>query len=230
MLGLEVTAPHIVAGVLVLVCFWATLLAPKGGLRHRRVGRTYLLLLLPLLASVLPISLHYAQGDPARIARLVYLSTVVASAGWTAWRAVKDRRAPERFRGPVFRALAVALTASGVALLGIGIGEWDVLTVGFSVIGIVYGGAMLGFLGTKPAADWWLTWHLNGVCLLFAATHASFIGLAARTLFPEQAGQEMHAATQLGTIAFAYGLRQWLGRRYGPIGRPGAESPAMRMA
>jgi len=25
----------------------------------------------------------------------------------------------------------------------------------------------------------------------------------------------MHALTQLGTIAFAYGLRQWLGRRFG---------------
>jgi hypothetical protein len=214
MLGMKVAAPHIAAGVVVLAFFWLTILSRKGSLRHRRAGRAYLLLLLPLLASVLPISLHYAEGEPARVARLVYLSLVVAAAGWTAWRAVRDRRAPDRFRGPVFRGLAVALAASGVALMGIGIRDWDVLTVGFSVIGIVYGGAMLGFLGPTPPADWWLAWHLNGVCLLFAATHASFVGLLARTLLPGLAGDELHAATQLGTIAFAYGLRQWLGRRY----------------
>ena len=71
------------------------------------------------------------------------------------------------------------------------------------MIGVVYGGLMLGHVGRAASEDWWLKWHLNGVCLLFAATHASFVGLVARTLMPGLAGQEMHALTQLGVIALA---------------------------
>ena len=210
-----IMAPHVLAGMLALALYWRTLLAAKGSRPHRRWGRVYLVMLLPLLASVVPVSLHLGKGNPARMAQIVYLSLVLGTAGWTAWRAVRDRGTPERFRGPVFRALAVAMAACGSGLMVIGILKGDVLAVGFAVIGIVYGGAMLGELGRPPAPDWWLNWHLNGVSLLFAATHASFIGLLARNLAPGLAGEAMHPLTQLGTIAFAYGLRQWLGRRFG---------------
>ena len=220
-----VIGPHVVAGALALACFWGTLLTVKGSRTHRRRGRLYLALLLPLLASTVPITLA-ERLDPARVVQLAYLALVVATAGWTAWRAVRDRRAPERFRGPVFRTLAVAMAASGAGLMALGIVEGDVLAVGFAVIGIVYGGAMLGALGRPLAPDWWLTWHLNGVALLFAATHASFVGLLARSLLPGLAGEAMHGLTQLGTIAFAYGLRQWLGRRYAGLAGPPAAAPA----
>jgi len=219
-------APHVIVGSLVLVFFWRTILAVKGGAVHRRNGRRYLLFLLPLLLSVVPISLTYVNGDPARLVQLVYLSLVVAAAGWTAWRAVRDRDDPARFRGPVFRAIAVALTAAALALFAIGIVERSVLSLGFAIMGIVYGGAMIGHLGRPPAQDWWLSWHLNGVSLLFAATHASFLGLTLRTLFPEQAGETMHAFSQLGTIAFAWGLRQWLGWRYAHLAGGAPVGPA----
>ena len=113
---------------------------------------------------------------------------------------MRDRGAPERFRGPAFRgARRWRWPLCGSGLMVIGILKGDVLAVGFAVIGIVYGGAMLGELGRPPALDWWLNWHLNGVSLLFAATHASFIGLLARNLAPGLAGEAMHALTQLGT-------------------------------
>ena len=194
-------------------------------MKHGYSGRRYLVVLVPLLASVLPIALRHG-ADPARLAELAYLALVLGTAGWTAWRAVRDRAAPERFRGPVFRTLAVAMSLSGAGLMLLGIVEGAVLTVGFAVIGVVYGGAMLGELGRPPAPGWWLSWHLNGVALLFAATHASFVGLLARALMPQVAGETMHAMTQLGTIAFAYGLRQWLGCRY--AGLAGAVPPAAR--
>jgi hypothetical protein len=73
---------------------------------------------------------------------------------------------------------------------------------------------MRGELGRSPAPDWWLSWHLNWISLLFAATHASFVGLLARNLAPGFAGEAMHAMAQIGMLAFAYGLRQWLGRRF----------------
>ena len=50
--------------------------------------------------------------------------------------------------------------------------------------------------------------------LLFAATHASFIGVLCRYLWPTHGGETMHTLTQLGTIAFAYLLRQALRWRF----------------
>ena len=206
--------PHIVAGALALGLYWRTLLARKGSEAHRRRGRAYLVVLPPLLASVVPISLHLGgQSGPDRADRLSRACARDRRLDRVA-RGSRPRRSPERFRGRVFRALAVAMAACGTGLMVMGIMKNDVLAVGFAVIGIVYGGAMLGELGRPPAPDWWLSWHLNGVSLLFAATHASFIGLLARHLMPDYAGHAMHALTQLGTIAFAYFLRQWLGRRY----------------
>jgi hypothetical protein len=89
---------------------------------------------------------------------------------------------------------------------------------------------MLGFLGRDPTAQWWLDWHLNGVALLFAATHASFIGLIARHGLPGLAGEIMHGLTQLGTIAFAYGFRQWLGWRYSQVAAAAAAPPSGAVA
>src|SRR5215510_13425108 len=98
---------HSVAGAALLVFYWRTLLSRKGSRDHKRLGRTYLILLVPLMISIVPITLAEAQQQgPARLLQLVYLALVVATAGWTAWRAVRDRRHLERFRGPVFRVFA----------------------------------------------------------------------------------------------------------------------------
>ena len=225
---------HSVAGAALLVFYWRTLLSRKGSRDHKRLGRTYLILLVPLMISIVPISVVGAQQQgPARLLQLVYLGLVVTTAGWTAWRAVVDRNDPDRYRGTTFRILAGCLFGAGIALLIVGIARSNVLTVGFSVIGVVYGGAMLGFLGRDPTARWWLDWHLNGVALLFAATHASFVSLIARHGLPGLAGEVMHALTQLGTIAFAYGFRQWLGWHYGQFGRdtaaPSREAAAVNV-
>jgi uncharacterized membrane protein len=99
-----VVGPLVAVGALALAAFWATLLSRKGSRSHRRRGRVYLLLLPPLIASVVPIAAREG-ADPVRLAQLAYLALVVATAGWTAWRAVRDRAEPARFRGPVFRGL-----------------------------------------------------------------------------------------------------------------------------
>lgn len=214
---LSTLGPHIMVGGVVMACFWGALLTRKGSPPHKAFGRSYLLLLAPVLASVVPITLYFAErADPARVFQLGYLALVVVTAGWTAWRAIRDRSAPERFRGPAFRTLAVLMFASGAALLAVGIALARPLAIGFSALGLVYGGTMLWELARPPSAERWKIWHLNGVSLLFAATHASFVGIVARTLLPAFAGETMHIVTQLGTISFAFALRFWLVRRYAP--------------
>ena len=221
MSDLLVYGPHILVGAAALFFFWRTLLTVKGSAPHRRNGRRYLLLLVPLLATTVLFALQaLAVEGPVRVVQLVYLVLVVAAAGWTAWRAIRDRATPERFTGPGFRALAVGLTGMGVLLMVMGIVTGQVLPFGFAMIGVVYGGAMLGQIGRPLRGGWWLGWHLNGVALLFAATHASFVGLVLRHLVPAWEGEVLHALTQLGTIAFAYGLRQALGWRYEGRGLP----------
>jgi hypothetical protein len=215
-------------GVAVLACFWGALLNVKGSPRHKAFGRAYLILLAPVLASIIPISLYAAERfGPGRVFQLGYLALVTVTAGWTAWRAIRIRAAPERFRGPVFKTLALLMLASGAAILALGLSTGRVLTIGFSSLGLVYGSAMALELTHAPAPMWWKVWHLNGVSLLFAATHASFVGLVARSLMPSLAGEVMHVATQLGTIAFAFALRFWLVRRYAPV-RPALSAPGLR--
>lgn len=210
--------PHVVVGSAILAAFWAALTSRKGSPSHRRRGRIYLALLVPLLVSVVPITLKAAAEEgPVRLVQLFYLSLVVAAAGWTAWRAIRDRRDATRFRGPVFVGLAVALTGMAVLLMVMGIVTQNLIAFGFSTVGIVYGGAMLGFLGRTPGPDWWKHWHLNGIALLFAATHASFLGLVLRTVRPDWDGEVLHGLTQFGVIAFAWFLRQWLWRFAVPL-------------
>ena len=210
-----VYTPHIIVGSAALLLFWMTLLVRKGSAVHRRNGRIYLLLLIPLLASVVPITLRSLVVDgPVRIVQLLYLSVIVSAAGWTAWRAIRDKRDPDAFRGPVFVVLACMLSGMAALLMVSGIATQNLMAFGFSVIGIVYGGAMLGFLRRRPSPDWWRQWHLNGVALLFAATHASFSGLVIRTLRPAWDGEVLHGLTQFGVIALAYFFRQWLSWRY----------------
>lgn len=207
--------PHILVGGTALALFWRALLAAKGSAAHRLAGRRYLWLVVPLLVTIIPIGLRAMPQERAYILTvLAYLSLVFATAGWTAWRAVRDRDDVTAFRGPVFRGLGLAMVLAGGLLLGVGIARGAVLPVGFSVIGIVYGGAMLGFLGARAQPGWWLAWHLNGICLLFAAIHASFLRLMIRAAVPAWDTPELHAGAQLGTIALAFLLRQWLGARY----------------
>jgi len=207
--------PHVAVGVAVLYCFWRTLLSEKGGPVHRRHGRTYFAILVPLLLSIVPIvAKAVATEGPVRIVQLVYLAVVAAAAGWTAWRAIVDRRDPDTFRGPVYVTLAWLLSGMAVFLMIMGIVTGNLTAFGFSVVGIVYGGAMLGFLRARPEPGWSRHWHLNGVALLFAATHASFLGLVLRTLRPDWDGEVLHGLTQFGVIAAAYFLRQALAWRY----------------
>ena len=192
--------------------------------RPRAAGRTgggvarYLLMLLPLLASVVPVSLCWRGGSGAD-GQLVYLALVVGDRGLDGVAGGARPRGAGALPRP-----GLPGTRRGDGGLrqrpdGSGDRERRCTAVGFAVIGIVYGGAMLGELGRPPAPDWWLNWHLNGVSLLFAATHASFIGLPCAHCGRRRRAR-VHALTQIGTIALAYGLRQWLGRRYQRLAGP----------
>jgi hypothetical protein len=208
---------HILAGVLALVAFWTAASMRKGTQRHRIAGRVYLLALFGILASIVPMIVAFASTDITMAVRLGYLMLIVATAIWIAWRAIRDKQHVERFAGPVFRALATAMGLFGTFFLFIGISRGSALVVGFGSIGIVYGIGMWWFvLRGSTGPHWWLAWHFNGICLLFAATHDSFLSLGLRSVLPELQGPVMRSLVLFGILSLAVLLRIWLGRRFIP--------------
>ena len=86
-------ALHVACGVVALVSFWTAAWLRKGSPRHRLVGRVFLLAMCGILASGLPMTVHFLQtGRTIAAAFLGYLLVITGNAMWMAWRAVTDKR------------------------------------------------------------------------------------------------------------------------------------------
>jgi hypothetical protein len=207
---------HVAVGTLVLAAFWRAAMTRKGGSAHRQAGRYYLLGMVGILVTVgAIIAEHYRFGDRLGAVRLAYVELIAVTAMWLAWRAIRDRADPGRFAGPVFRALAAAMTVCGLIFAGLGLHAGQVMTVGFGLIGLVFGVAMVRFVRMGPGHRlWWLAWHLNGICLLFAATHDSFVSLGLRSLFPAVENPSVRSLIFVSVLSAAVVARWRLGRRY----------------
>lgn len=208
---------HIVLGTLAAVLYWAALGSRKGSPRHKAIGRTFLCLLVGVLVSV---ALLLFAGD-RRFAVPVfvqfgYLCLCVATVGTTGYLAIRRRGALETFRGPLFRALGVAAFAGGALLLSIGLIGRLPMPIVFSVIGLLFGGAMIRFAWFTPTPhrNWSLIWHLNAMCFLFNAVHGTALAVIWKMLLAPNAGHEVNVVTQLGTMAVALGLRMYFGARF----------------
>ena len=207
---------HVAAGMVALAAFWSAAMLRKGSTAHRRAGRIYLLAMVGILASIpLIAAALLMHGEYLQVVRLPYVMLIASTAVWVAWRAIRDRLDPARFSGRVFRLLAFAMIASGVVFFGVGVRAGNLMTIGFALVGLVFGGAMLAFAVRGPTGPrWWLAWHLNGVCLLFAATHDSFLSLGLRSLVPQLQGDAMRYLIFYSVLGLAIGARFWLGRKY----------------
>ena len=214
---------HVAAGLVALVAFWSAAILRKGSAAHRRAGRIYLLAMAGVLGSIPIIAAALLmQGEYLQVVRLPYVMLIASTAAWVAWRAIRDRLDPARFTGRVFRLLAVAMIASGLVFLAIGMKVGNVMTIGFALVGLIFGGAMLAFALRGPTSPrWWLAWHLNGICLLFAATHNSFLSLGLRRLLPQLHGETTRYLIFYSVLGLAIGARLWLGRRYLASTKPG---------
>jgi hypothetical protein len=87
----------------------------------------------------------------------------------------------------------------------------------FSVIGLLYGGAMIrfAFMQSEAQPNWPLISHLNGMTFLFNAVHGTLLAVAWRALIDPAAGAEVSMVTQIGTMLGALAMRIHFGRRFG---------------
>ncbi len=208
---------HVFVGSLALAGWWGAFLQAKGSPRHKRFGRLFLMLLCAVLVSVGGVFFLSSRVFAApEVIEFSYLVLCVVTVGGTAFAAIRLRHDIERFRGPFFRAFGIAAFTMGGVVLAAGLTSGDPMPVIFSVIGLLFGGAMIRFAFFKGAVhpNWWLGWHLNGMCFLFNAVHGTMLAVIWRALVNPGAGVGLSMTTQLGTMAIALALRLYFGRRY----------------
>lgn len=208
---------HVAAGSVALCTFWIAAVLRKGTPLHRLVGRTYLLAMLGILVSSLPLAAFaFAGGRPVTGSFLLYLVLITGTACFLAWRAVRARRDVAAYLAMPYRPLVWLNLLAGAAMLLLGLRFGAPLLYGMSVVGLLAGGAMLRF-AARPAAGpgWWLERHYGGIVGCGVATHIAFLNLGLQRLLPGDYPQVALYAAWFGPLVVAVIATRWLDRRYG---------------
>jgi hypothetical protein len=209
---------HVALGAVALGLFWVAATLRKGSGGHVAVGRAYLVTMAGVLATAVLLAIAaFARDAWITGTFLFYLVLITGSAGWTGWRAVRDRTSVARYVGPTFRALAWTNLIAGLVVLGLGLKVGHPLLIGLSVVGLISGPAMLRF--ARRAAHergWWLAQHYGGIIGAGVATHVAFLGIGfSRWVPPSWTGLSQALAWVL-PLSVSIIARLWLARRYRP--------------
>jgi hypothetical protein len=218
---------HIASGASALLLFWTAALMRKGTPRHRWIGQLYLLSMLGVIISGVPLA-HalIGRGQPVGALFLSYLLLLVSSACWNAWRAIRDRGDRRAYFGFTYWFLTVTVGAGGAAMIALGLHAGSALLMVFGSIGVL---ALLGSVHAwrRAPADpkWWLKEHYGAMIGNGVATHIAFIGVGLRNAIPALDPQLLQAIAWFGPLLGAVIATLWLQRRYGRS-TPRARQPA----
>jgi hypothetical protein len=216
---------HIGVGSVALATFWIAGLARKGSAVHKAAGKIYLVTMAAIVATSVPMTLIIARsGRTLTAAFLGYLVVIVATAVWNSWRAIRDKKNFAAYTGRIYKALAWLNIASGVAVLALGLARGVPLFAGFSLIGVIGGGAMLRFARQPPANPrWWLVEHLGAMLGNGVATHIAFLAIGLPRLVPALNTPAWMYTAWFAPVLIALAARLVLTRRYLPA--PPRSSP-----
>lgn len=227
-----IVSVHGAIGLLALVTFWSAACLRKGSPLHRRVGQTYLIAMLGIILTAIPmVGFKMQQGQTVIAAFLGYLIVITATGVWGAWRAIVDKHDIERYTGPVYQALAWLSVASGISVLGLGISAGEPLLIGFSAVGLFIGMDMLRKrrnrqqLAAQPR--WWLTEHYGAMIGNGVATHIAFLSIGLPRLLPGIDGQALHYLGWFAPLLVAAGAKLLVDRRWKPRQQTRSAPPAV---
>ncbi len=186
--NLSLTA-HLVCGTVALTAFWVPLLARKGSAPHRRAGKVFLLAMLGVIVTGVPLCLRILfNGHWVSATFLLYIFVITSTAVATAWFALRFKQEPARYFSSWYRALAWMNIVAGLAVLGLGLGFQIWLLVMFSLIGLLAGRGMLVELrATTHEPKWWMHEHLSGMIGGGIAAHVAFGAFGLRRIWPAYA-------------------------------------------
>lgn len=214
-------AAHGGIGLLALVTFWSSAALRKGSVPHRRAGQAYLLAMLGIIVTAIPmVGFQFQQGRTVTAAFLGYLVVITATGVWGAWRAIRDKHDVERYTGPVYQALAWLSLASGLAVLALGLRVGAPLLIGFSAVGLFVGQDMLRKrrqrerLAAQPR--WWLGEHYGAMLGNGVATHVAFLSIGLPRLLPAIDGAALHYLGWFAPLLVAVVAKVLLDRRWKP--------------
>lgn len=208
---------HTACGVVALLTFWTAALAKKGSTIHLRAGRVYLLSMVGILLTGVPLIIGLAmKGQVMFPVFLSYLLIITGTACWNAWNAIKSKRDRLQFADRRFRALAWLnlLSGIGVLIFGLNINNGIVL-IAFSFVGIFGGISALRFAKSlKADPRWWLRQHIGAMIGNGIATHIAFLSIGLPRLFPGGNSPLLQNIAWLGPLVVASVAFLWLRRRY----------------
>jgi hypothetical protein len=221
---------HIALGVLALAGYWGAGLTRKGSFLHRSAGKLFLLAMIGILASALPLTARIvAEGRFEFGLFLAYLLLITANACWTGWRAVRDKADWRRLVArPGWRAWIVACLLGGVGMIGLGVWSGDAVIAAFGGIGPLIAWDMRRFARRGPdAPNWWLRQHYQAMIGNGIAVHVAFLGIGLRQLWPllldwlpDLTLQAINLFVWLGPLTVAGLVLLWLNRRHRPHAKP----------
>lgn len=208
---------HIAAGAVALILFWIAAWMRKGTPGHRRIGQAYLVSMLVVLTTAIPLSLAMLQRGRADIAAFLgFLVLITGTACWSAWRAIRDRRHRERYFGPMYWTMTVVVFVSGLGVVALGIRIGAVLFMVFGAIGIVVlVESIVRYRRAPHDPKWWLREHYGAMIGNGVATHIAFFGIGLRNAFPMLDAAVVQSVAWFVPLAAAVVATVWLDRRYG---------------
>ena len=141
---------------------------------------------------------------------------LVAQGIWSAWRAIRDRRSPQKYFGPVFWTLTGACVTAGAAMIWLGLNIGQPI---FAVFGGVGGVIAVGAMKARRRADsdpvWWLREHYSAMIGNGVATHIAFFSIGLRHLLPGLDPALLQNLAWFTPLAVAAVAGWWIGRKYG---------------
>ena len=170
---------HGLCGLVALIAFWIAAFAKKGSPLHLKVGKTYMLAMIGIVVTALPMAAIIAgRGKPGIATFLLYLVVITATGMWLGWRAVKRKRDQPAFRDRAYVVVAVLNLVASAIVFAVGLAMSQALLMGFSAVGTITGVQML-MRRARPmdTPRWWLQEHFSAMIGCGVATHIAFLAI-----------------------------------------------------
>jgi hypothetical protein len=221
------TMPHALAGTVALATFWIAGLSTKGSYVHKAAGKIYLLAMIAVLATAIPMSLYQGlKGQWVGAVFLGFLVVLVGCACRNAWQAIRCKHDFARYTGAGFRISAALLGVTGLAvfILGVVYGAW--LLIVFGLLGPLSAWEARSLIRNGPQTPrWWLKEHYGAMIANGVATHIAFLQIGLIRVVPSLGDTVIQHLAWFGPLALAFVAGYWLDRRYI---RPASKTPGPR--
>lgn len=218
---------HGLCGLVALVTFWVAAFAKKGAPLHLRVGKTYMIAMLGIVITAVPMAaIIAARGRPGTATFLAYLVVITLTAMWVGWRAVKRKRDQIAFRDNTYLAVAMINLVASAVVFFIGMKMSQALLMGFSAVGTITGVQMLMRRAwPMHTVRWWLKEHYSAMIGCGVATHIAFLAIGLDRLI-RAVGIDppgwYHLVAWFLPLSLSFVVTAWLNRKYMPKTDSGA--------